>query len=255
MHKAVHQCQFDIIRGKFGIFKFRILHLFAIKVSPLDTFIAFLQQCYPELESQLSTTESVKSAMAVVLTKCNIVSVSAVENIAVCYNISEAEQLIIEYKEEVNRFCSKIPLDFLLNKRLSTDISSLTCETVEFVLDWEPDEHSLEDIRCLLQKSCTDLNQKLTVKVICPFSDVHISGIKLLCTKNIECYMSCAHGNIISVHSDLHLHVCINLLYKMNLILISFIIEKKLLQMQQKKLLQSADAAVTSGITFLCALI
>ena len=174
MHKAVHQCQFDTIRGKFGIFKFRILQLVAIKVSPPDTFIAFLQQCYPELESQLSTTESVQSAMAVALTKCNIVNVSAVENIAVFYNISEAEQLIIEYKEEVNRFCSKIPLDFLLNERLSTDISLLTCETVEFVLDWKPDEHSLEDIRCLLQKSFTELNQKLSVQVTCPGNSIII---------------------------------------------------------------------------------
>ena len=175
MHKAVHQCQFDTIRGKFGIFKFRILQLVAIKVSPLDTFIAFLQQCYPELESQLSTTESVQSTMAVVLTKCNIINVSAVENIAAFYNIYDAVQLITEYKDQVNRFCFKIPLDFLLNKRLSTDVRSLTCETVQFVLDWKPDEHSLEDIRCLLQKSFTDLNQKLSIQVICPGNSISIT--------------------------------------------------------------------------------
>uniref|UniRef100_A0A1X7T6A8 SH3 domain-containing protein n=1 Tax=Amphimedon queenslandica TaxID=400682 RepID=A0A1X7T6A8_AMPQE len=112
--------------------------------------------------------------MTIVLTKCNIINISAVENIASFYNITEARQLIVEYKEEVNEFCSKIPLDFLLNKRLSTDVSSLKCETVQFILDWTPDQHSLDDIRRLLKKAITDLNKRLIVKVTCPDNSIII---------------------------------------------------------------------------------
>ena len=172
--EAVHQYQFDNMRAKFGTFKFRILLLVAVKVLPLNIFKTFLQQCYPELELKLSTAESVQSALAIVLTKCNIINVSAVENIVQFYNIPEAQKLIVKYKEEVNQFCSKIPLDFLLNKRLSTDIGSLTCETVQFVLDWKPDEHSLVDIRRLLKKAFTDINKRLIVQVTCPVNSIII---------------------------------------------------------------------------------
>lgn len=112
--------------------------------------------------------------MTIVLTKCNIINISAVENIASFYNITEAKQLIVEYKEEIDEFCSKIPLDFLLNKRLSTDVSSLKCETVQFVLDWTPDQHSLDDIRRLLKNAFTDLNKRLIVQVTCPVNSIII---------------------------------------------------------------------------------
>ena len=174
MCEAVHQYPFDTMRGKFGIFRFRILQIVAEKVSPLITFLIFLRQCFPELDSQLSTADSVQNAMTIVLTKCNIINISAVENIASFYNITEAKQLIVEYKEEVNEFCSIIPLDFLLNKRLSTDVSSLKCETAQFVLDWTPDQYSLDDIRRLLKKAFTDLNKRLIVKVTCPDNSIII---------------------------------------------------------------------------------
>ena len=168
--EAVHQYQFDNMRAKFGTFKFRILFLVAVKVLPLNIFKIFLQLSYPELKLQLDDVDSVESALTIVLMKCNIINVSPVENIVQFYNIPEAQQLIVEYKEELNQFCSKISLDFLLNKRLSTDISSLTCETIQFVLDWKPDEHSLDDIRRLLKKAFTDINKRLTVQVTCPGS-------------------------------------------------------------------------------------
>lgn len=162
------------MRNNFGTFKFKILLLVAVKVMPLNIFKIFLQQCYPELELKLSTAESVQTALAIVLTKCNIINVSAVENIVQYYDIPEANELVIKYKEEVNQFCSKFPLDFLLNKRLSTDISSLTCETVQFVLDWKPDEHSLNDIHCLLQKAFADFDKRLTVQVTCPVNSITV---------------------------------------------------------------------------------
>uniref|UniRef100_A0A1X7TRK1 SH3 domain-containing protein n=1 Tax=Amphimedon queenslandica TaxID=400682 RepID=A0A1X7TRK1_AMPQE len=42
--EAVHQYPFDTMRGKFGIFRFRILQIVAEKVSPLLTFLIFLRQ-------------------------------------------------------------------------------------------------------------------------------------------------------------------------------------------------------------------
>ncbi|XP_019855983.1 PREDICTED: uncharacterized protein LOC109584611 [Amphimedon queenslandica] len=171
--QAEHQYSFDKMRGNFGIFRFKVLELVDEKISSLNTFKTFLQQCYPELESQLSVADSVQSAMNVALTKCNIINIAAVEDITEFYKIDGAEELITEYKKVVKQFCSKIPLDSLLNKRLSTN-STLTCETIRFVLDWKPDEHSLNDIRLLLQKAFADLGKRVIVQVICPDNSIII---------------------------------------------------------------------------------
>ena len=89
------------------------------------------------------------------------------------YKIDKAKKLITDYEEKIKQFCSKIPLDSLLNKKLSTS-STLTCETIQFLLDWKPDEHSLNDIRLLLQKAFADLGKRVIVQVICPSNSIII---------------------------------------------------------------------------------
>ena len=171
--QAEHQYSFDKMRGNFGIFRFKVLGLVDKKISSLNTFKTFLQQCYPELESQLSVADSVQSAMNIALTKCNIINIAAVEDITEFYKIDEAEELVASYKEVVKQFCSNIPLDSLLNKRLSTN-GTLTCETIQFLLNWKPDEHSLNDIRLLLEKAFADLGKRVIVQVIRPDNSIVI---------------------------------------------------------------------------------
>ena len=172
--QAEYQSSFDIMRVNFGIFRFELLQLINEKILSLDNFKFLLQQCYPELESQISVADSVQSAMSIALTKCNIINIAAVERITRFYKIDEAKKLITEYEEEIKQFCSKIPLDSLLDKRLSTN-STLTCETIQFLLDWKPDEHSLSDIRLLLQKAFADLGKRVIVQVICPSNSIVIT--------------------------------------------------------------------------------
>ena len=161
------------MRVNFGIFRFKILQLITEKISSLDSFKKFLRQCYPELESELSVADSVESAMNIALTKCNIINIAAVDGITEFYKIDEAKELITKYEGTVKQFCSKIPLDSLLDKRLSTN-STLTRETIQFLLDWKPDEHSLKDIRLLLQKAFADLGKRVIVQVICPSNSIII---------------------------------------------------------------------------------
>ena len=171
--QAEYQSSFDAMRVSFGIFRFQVLQLINEKISSLDNFKFLLQQCYPELESQLSVADSAQSAMIIALTKCNIINIAAVGRITQFCKIDEAKKLITEYEEEIKQFCSKIPLDSLLDKRLSTN-STLTCETIRFKLNWKPDEHSLNDIRLLLEKAFADLGKRVIVQVICPSNSIVI---------------------------------------------------------------------------------
>uniref|UniRef100_A0A1X7SUW0 Uncharacterized protein n=1 Tax=Amphimedon queenslandica TaxID=400682 RepID=A0A1X7SUW0_AMPQE len=104
--------------------------------------------------------------MNIIDSRCNIINIVPIKAIVNKYNITGAIKIITEFDEAVNDFCSKIKVKFMLNKKLSLAVSSLTCERVEFVLEWEPDEHTLDDIRCLLEKAFEDLGKRIIVRTI-----------------------------------------------------------------------------------------
>ena len=160
-----YESLFDAMRGKFGILRRKIIPILSNKIS-FEELKLFLIQCYSELKVELAGVESIDDAMTVVEKHSNIINVAKIEAIVDCYNVTEAKKLVTEYKEEIEKFSSDMKLHLMLNKKLSTHCSSLACETIKFVLDWEPSDHSLEDIRLLLEKAFGDLGRRVLVRRI-----------------------------------------------------------------------------------------
>ncbi|XP_019856454.1 PREDICTED: uncharacterized protein LOC100638653 isoform X2 [Amphimedon queenslandica] len=158
---------FDKMRGNFGSFYFKVTRLVShtIRVNQLEDFIEFLDGCYAELGPNLTSAATVKDVMKVVKTKCNVINIAPVE-VAVSFNSeveTEAKPLVADYNAAVNEFCHNFKLRFLLDKKLSTS-DFLICETIEFVLDWDPAEHLLNDIRRLMEKAFKGLSRRIIVK-------------------------------------------------------------------------------------------
>ena len=137
--------------------------MIADKVPLNDEFKKYLLRCFPGLSDEIA---SVDAAMDAVERKCSIINTAPLEAIANHYDITEAKKMIQEYKKSIKEFCSEIKVKFMLNKKLSLAVSSLTCERVEFVLEWKPDEHTLDDIRRLLEKAFEDLDKRIIVRSI-----------------------------------------------------------------------------------------
>uniref|UniRef100_A0A1X7TNW7 Uncharacterized protein n=1 Tax=Amphimedon queenslandica TaxID=400682 RepID=A0A1X7TNW7_AMPQE len=155
------------MRGNFGTFYFKVTRLVShtIKMSQLEDFIEFLDDCYPELGPNLTSAATVKDVMKVIKTKCNVINITPVE-VAVSFNSkieTEAKSLISDYNAAVNKFCHTFRLQFLLDKKLS-ESDFLICETIEFVLDWDPAEHLLNDICRLMEKAFQGLSRRIIVK-------------------------------------------------------------------------------------------
>uniref|UniRef100_A0A1X7THF3 Death domain-containing protein n=1 Tax=Amphimedon queenslandica TaxID=400682 RepID=A0A1X7THF3_AMPQE len=157
--------QFDKMRGNFGTFYFKVTRLVShtIRVNQLEDFIEFLDDCYPELGPNLTSAATVKDVMKVIKTKCNVINIAPVEEVVSFYSITEAKSLITNYNATVDEFCHTFKLQFLLDKKLSTS-DFLICETIEFVLDWDPAEHLLNDIRRLMEKAFKGLSRRIIVK-------------------------------------------------------------------------------------------
>ena len=160
-----YECCFDAMRGKFGIFRKNIIPILSNKIN-FEDLKQFLIQCYSELEVELAGIESIDDAMTVVIKHSNIINVAKIETIVDCYDVTEAKKLVTEYKKEIENF-SNTKLNSMFNKNLqSAHCSSLACETIKFVLDWEPSDRSLEDIRLLLEKAFGDLGRRVLVRRI-----------------------------------------------------------------------------------------
>ena len=157
-----YECAFDAIRGDYGIFCDQIKALLSSKI-PVSTeeLKHFLGHTFPELTPEITHAQSIDAIIGIVGGRINITNITMIETIVKRYDISEAKDLVTQYKEEIQKFTSDMKLNFVLDKNLLPPISSLV-----FVLDWEPSDHSLDDICLLLKTAFGNSNRKVVVRSI-----------------------------------------------------------------------------------------
>ena len=200
-----YKYDFDTARGDYGIFRDKIIPLLSSKipVSP-EELKNFLGHTYSELVPEITHAQSIDAIINIVGGRINIINIAMIETIAKRYDISEAKDLVTQYKKEIHTFTSDMKLKLVLDKKLSPPISSLICETIKFVLDWEPSDRSLDDIRRLLKKAFDDSSIRVIVR------SIH-KGNSII----IICYAPRYLINVLLLEAQANLHV---LKEEMNLI-------------------------------------
>ena len=134
---------------------------------PLEELKLFLKRCFEELKPQLSIAKSFDDIMDIVQEKCTIINIACLETVIDHYNIEEAKAHITAYKSMVDKFCEEVKLSVCKDKDfMSSPSSLLKHETIEFVLEWEPDSRSLYQIKVLLRKAFQDIAKFVQVRYI-----------------------------------------------------------------------------------------
>ena len=161
------QKKFDEMKVTFGKLIHTVAPLIAKGIPSLQELKTFLRRCYRELKPQLSIAESFDDVIELVEDKCTIINIVCLEAIVDIFNISEAKQHIKEYQAAIDAFCKEVKLSVCENQTFLTSQSTLLkCETVEFVLEWEPDDYTLTQIRALLTEAFKDLIKRVQIRVI-----------------------------------------------------------------------------------------
>ena len=153
---------FDEIRGHFGILRHKIVPIIARSISSVTEMKSFLRLSFPELSDELSNADSIESIMDVVVKKCRVNNISMIKIIVIRFEITQAKPLISEYEEEVKTVCGS--LKNFLSQNQPEHFNDF--ETIQFTLGWEPEEHSLDDIRNLLEEAFKELNKRIVVQSI-----------------------------------------------------------------------------------------
>uniref|UniRef100_A0A1X7T4U3 Uncharacterized protein n=1 Tax=Amphimedon queenslandica TaxID=400682 RepID=A0A1X7T4U3_AMPQE len=159
---AAYKPVFNEIRGSFGSLRVNIVPLLAQSIPSVADLKSFLQLSFPELSAELFNADSIEDIMNVVGKKCRVNDLSLIKATVKHFKITEAKPLISEYEEEVKTVCRSLK-DFI---RQNQPEHFLICQTIQFTLGWEPDEHSLDDIRNLLEEAFKELNKRIIVQSI-----------------------------------------------------------------------------------------
>ena len=159
------------MRGEFGDFFDEVASLIKSAVLPfsficvnsrLKKLKRFLGRSFSEVKPQLFIAKSFDDVMDAVKEKCTIINIARLETLINHYKIEEAKDLIADYQLKVKKFCENIKVGIMT---VSTNQSCLLkCESIEFVLEWETDQHALKEIKVLLWKTFGDLAERVLVK-------------------------------------------------------------------------------------------
>ena len=152
----------------FGNLMMTMSPLIKAGIPSLEDLKKYVWTCFRELKPELATAESFDDVMELVQDKCTIINVCCLEAIVNHYKITAAKQHIEEFKTAVDTFCEKIKTDICLkqNFKIASFSHHLTCETIEFVLEWEADKYTLRNIKDLLAKAFGDMAKSVQVRVV-----------------------------------------------------------------------------------------
>ena len=165
--QPTYQYDFDQMRVTFGNLIHTVAPLIEAGIPSLEELKTYLRRCFRELRPQLSVAKSFDDIMDLVQDTCTIINICCLEAIIDQYNITEAKHHIETFKTEVDAFCEKVKLSICYNQNLKIASSChLIYETIEFVLEWEADNYTLNGIRGLLAKAFGNMAKSVQVRAI-----------------------------------------------------------------------------------------
>ena len=160
---------FHTMRLKFGTTFNKIRNAIKQASVSVDDLSSFLRDCYPDLTHLLegSVNNSIDDVLDIVKGKCTLIDVCVLEAIADRFNVIEAGTYIRDYEDAIDEFCHTVTIRLCLDECLEVSKSSpLKCETAKFVLEWDPDQTSLADIKNLLSVAFERLKKRVKVIIV-----------------------------------------------------------------------------------------
>ena len=146
---------FGSVRKEFAITFSKIQEVINASPPPLEELKRFLKYGYPHLKSQVGLCNSIDDILDLVNDHCTLMNISCHEGIVKRFNIKEAETHIQSYKDAIHLFCKETKASLCVGEsfKVTTTPSLLRCETVVFVLNWDPVDCTLKDIEEIISES------------------------------------------------------------------------------------------------------
>uniref|UniRef100_A0A1X7V194 Death domain-containing protein n=1 Tax=Amphimedon queenslandica TaxID=400682 RepID=A0A1X7V194_AMPQE len=185
---------FISIRMSYGRMFYNVCKIIKQKRCSLKDIKELLSCCGTVLSKKVKKCRDISSLLHIIQNECSLTNIALLHTVVDEMKITEADVHIKAYKTELKEFCNSLSISLCLKERFAI-IPHLQCETVTFVLDWEPEEHLLKDIEELLAKASGKLlkidyiKQTNSISVTCFFSSSDVGFTVLRMIENIHILM------------------------------------------------------------------
>ncbi|XP_019851087.1 PREDICTED: uncharacterized protein LOC100637079 [Amphimedon queenslandica] len=136
---------FISIRMSYGRMFYNVCKIIKQKRCSLKDIKELLSCCGTVLSKKVKKCRDISSLLHIIQNECSLTNIALLHTVVDEMKITEADVHIKAYKTELKEFCNSLSISLCLKERFAI-IPHLQCETVTFVLDWEPEEHLLKDI-------------------------------------------------------------------------------------------------------------
>uniref|UniRef100_A0A1X7SRL0 Uncharacterized protein n=1 Tax=Amphimedon queenslandica TaxID=400682 RepID=A0A1X7SRL0_AMPQE len=147
--------EFSSIRASLGRMLYKV-HKAILKKSPLiDDIKLLIVSCNSDLKAKLENCLDLSHVLDVVKGECSLTDIELLETVVEEFEVTEAKEVMQQYKTTLEEFCHSISLDLCLKEKFDAvnTSPSLKCESATYIFDWRPDEKKLKDITDILSKT------------------------------------------------------------------------------------------------------
>lgn len=146
---------------------------------PLDELKSFVEDCHPHLSPKLAHAATINDTLRIVRDRSTLVDITDLEAIIDRFNIKDAQPHITSYKEYIEDFCKSVSVRLCLDQtfQIPRSPSPLECEKVVFVLDWDPDQCTMEDIKDMISKGFEALARRVQVVLLKEGSSIIVTCV------------------------------------------------------------------------------
>ena len=137
---------------------FNVAPLIKAAIPSLEHLISYIRMIRPELRPHLSLAKSFNDVAEIIRDNCSITNIVLLEKIVSEFSVTAAEALIFNYSCGITEFCERRICGIQLKK-----ISPLNCNSIKFIVNWEVDKCTLNNIKDLLQRAFRNLVKRVEV--------------------------------------------------------------------------------------------
>ena len=173
---------------------FKVSKAITQKSPPLIDLKSLICLFNSDLKAKLSECNDISSVVYVIEGECSLTDVELLETVVEEFEVTEAKEVMQQYKTTLEEFCYSMSLDLSLKEKFDAvnTSPSLKCETATYVFDWRPDEKKLKDITDILSKTSSKfvkikyIDTGYSIVVTCSFPHSLTGALIIKLSENLE---------------------------------------------------------------------
>ena len=155
------------LRQKLTKFYLKIKPKLLAKITSKEHLREYLELSYEHLVPLISQADTVDEMLKVVLRECTVTRIQYLEGLVEHFDVTEAKSDVSDYHNDIKKECSELPIQIIQRHHLrSLQSSRLICNTIKFIVSWEPQEKQLKDIEGVLWKAFEDRAEVVQVDTV-----------------------------------------------------------------------------------------